>query len=348
MRVKTYTFEDVRKGMEILKEQFGPDTIIVDVKHNTANGNGTEGCGCEISIALDDDPFTAMENNLGDIRKKTEAIWSDAAKYLSDRLVSIETDMLTDRLKAYPTALKVLYDRMVRSGLDRYVALSLVSEVFAEMGSLSENSLKSAFMLKSRLGKRISLCKVMSAGASIALIGPTGSGKTETAKKLAAAMKEEGLDPVIIAFDPVKRGTYSEYINFSGKTSIPVQFISNAADLRNGAQDEQGARIVDITGHITHQRDAVQYLPGMKKLVVIPAGARDEAIDHYLGIMNYVSIEGLVFTKLDEYDRFGTVCNTILRLNRPIAALTGGTEAKDIVVPGPDTFGTILIEGKTW
>ncbi len=39
--------------------------------------------GCEISIALDNDPSVTMENNLGDVRKKTEAIWSDAAKYLS-------------------------------------------------------------------------------------------------------------------------------------------------------------------------------------------------------------------------------------------------------------------------
>lgn len=348
MRVKTYTFDDVRKGMEVLKEQFGPDTIIVDVKQNVANGNGTAKSGCEISIALDEDPFVSMENNLGDVRKKTEAIWSDAAKYLSDRLLSIESDMLTDRLKAYPTTLKILYDRMLRSGLDRYIALSLVSEVFAEMGSLSENSMKAVFVLKAKLGKRINLCNVMSDDASIALIGPTGSGKTEAAKKLALAMKEEGLDPLIIAYDPVKRGTYSEYINFSGKAGIPVQFASHAEDLKTQVQSGNEKKIIDITGHGAHQREALQCLPGMRKLAVFPAGARDEAIDQYLGVMNYVSIAGLIFTKLDEYDRFGTVCNTVLRLERPIAALTGGIEVKDIVVPGPDTFGTVLIEGRTW
>lgn len=348
MRVKTYTFEDVRKGMGALKEQFGPDTIIVDVKHNIAHGNGAATGGCEISIALDDDPFVAMENNLGDIRKKTEAVWSDAAKYLSDRLLSIESDMLTDRLKAYPTTLKVLYDRMLRTGLDRYVALSLVSEVFAEMGSFSENSLKSVFALKARLGKRISLCTVISDDASTALIGPTGSGKTEAAKKLALVMKEKGLDPLIIAYDPVKRGTYSEYINFSGKTGIPVQFASHAGDLKTQVQSGNEKKIIDITGHSAHQREALQCLPGMRKLAVFPAGARDEAIDDYLGTLSHWSIAGLIFTKLDEYDRFGTVCNTVLRLGRPIAALTGGMEGEHIVIPGPETFGTILIEGKTW
>jgi flagellar biosynthesis GTPase FlhF len=348
MRVKTYSFEDVRKGMEVIKEQFGPDTIIVDVKHNTANGNGAAKGGCEISIALDSDPFVAMENNIGDIRKKTEAIWSDAAKYLSDRLLSIESDMLTDRLKAYPTTLKVLYDKMLRSGLDRYVALSLVSEVFAEMGSLAENSLKSVFVLKAKLGKRISLCNIISTDESIVLMGPTGSGKTEAAKKLALAIQEEKACPTIIAFDPVKRGTYAEFISFSGKTGIPFHFAANMEELESCVHNITGKKIIDITGHINHQWEAFQHLPGMKKLAVFPAGARDEAIDQYLGTMNHSSIAGLIFTKLDEYDRFGTVCNTVLRLERPIAALTGGMEVKDIVVPGSDTFGTILIEGKTW
>lgn len=347
MRVKTYSFEDVRKGMEVIKEQFGPDTIIVDVKQNTVNGNGAAKNGCEISIALDNDPFAAMENSIGDIRKKTETIWSDAAKYLSERLTSIESDMLTDRLKVYPATLKVLYDRMLRSGLDRYVALSLVSEVFAEMGSLAENSLKSVFVLKAKLGKRINLYNAVSTDESIVLTGPTGSGKTEAAKKLALAIKEKNGCPTIIAYDPVKRGTYAEFISFSGKTGIPFHFAANSEELRSVVRTETGKKIIDLTGHLNYQREALQYLPGTKKLAVFPAAARDEAIDHYLGMMNY-SLAGMVFTKLDEFDRFGTVCNTVLRLLRPIAALTGGMDLKDIVVPGPDTFGTILIEGKTW
>ncbi len=348
MRVKTYSFEDVRQGMEVIKAEFGPDTIIVDVKQNITHGNCPARGGCEISIALDNDPIIEMENNLGDIRKKTEAIWSDAAKYLSDRLLSIETEMFVDRLKVYPTTLKVLYDRMLKAGLDRHIALSLVSEVFAEMGSLSENSLKAVFVLKAEFGKRISLCKIVPADESIVLMGPTGSGKTEAAKKLALAIREEKVCPVIIAFDPVKRGTYAEFIGFSGRTGIPFQFASNIEELRSCIDNEPGKKIIDITGHFNHQQEAIPYLAGMKKLAVFPAGARDEAIDRYLGTMNHLSIAGLVFTKLDEYDRFGTVCNTVLRLKRPVAALTCGMGTKDVVLPGPETFGRILIEGKTW
>ncbi len=163
MKVKTYTFDDIRKGMDVIKEQFGPDTIIMDIKQNSHNGNGWTKKGCEISIAVENDPAATVETDLGEIRKKTEAIWSDAARYLTERLVSIETDMLLDRLKAYPMPLKILHDRLVRAGLDRHVTMSLLSEVFAEIGSIAENSTKALFFTKAKLGKHISLCDIMAA-----------------------------------------------------------------------------------------------------------------------------------------------------------------------------------------
>jgi flagellar biosynthesis GTPase FlhF len=250
---------------------------------------------------VENEPGVALETDLGEIRKKTEAIWSDAARYLTDRLVSIETDMLVDRLKTYPMPLKILHDRMMKAGLDRHICMSLLSEVFAEIGSIAENSTKALFFTKTKLGRRIALCDALAPDESILLIGPTGSGKTETAKKLAAVMN-----------------------------------------------DGNGKKIIDITGHLTYQGEVVDNFRGMKKLVVFPAGMRDEMLEHYLGIMDSASISGLIFTKLDEQDRLGPLCNSILKLGRPIAALTGGAGIGEIMIPDQDTFGRILIEGRGW
>jgi flagellar biosynthesis GTPase FlhF len=348
MKVKTYTFDDIRKGMDVIKEQFGPDTIIMDIKQNNHNGNGWTKKGCEISIAVENDPAATVETDLGEIRKKTEAIWSDAARYLTERLVSIETDMLLDRLKAYPMPLKILHDRLVRAGLDRHVTMSLLSEVFAEIGSIAENSTKALFFTRTKLGKRISLCDIMAAEEPLLIIGPAGSGKTETAKKLARLMDDRDLHPSIIAFDPVRRGTYEELRVFSEQTAIPFQFATGIEDLRRKAREGSGKKLIDVTGHLTYQGEVVDSFRDMKKIVVFPAGTRDETMEHYLNIMDGTAIAGLIFTKLDEEERLGHLCNSILRLSRPIAALTRGVGTGDIVIPDLETFGRILIEGKAW
>jgi flagellar biosynthesis GTPase FlhF len=348
MKVKTYTFDDIRKGMDTIKEQFGPDTIIMDIKQDNHNGNGWTKKGCEISIAVESDPVATLETDLGEVRKKTETIWSDAAKYLSERLTSIELDMFVDRLKSYPTPLKILHDKMLRAGLDRKIALSLVSEVFAEIGVIAENSTKALFFIKAKLGGRIRLCDIMSAEESILLIGPTGSGKSETAKKLSAEMSGRGLNPSVIAYDPMHKGTYGEFVNFSNQTGIPFQFAANVEDLARKGHAGSGKQVIDLTGHIAYQREAVQCFQHMKKIAVFPAGVSDDAIDYFLSTLEGTPVSGIVFTKIDEYDRFGCVCNSLLNSARPVAALTGGFGIADMVIPEKETFGKILLEGKAW
>lgn len=346
MKVKTFTFDDIRKGMDVIKDQFGPDTIIMDIKQNSLNGNGWIKKGCEISIAVENDPAAAIESDIGEIRKKTEAIWSDAARYLTERLTSIESDMIVDRLKAYPMPLKVLYDRLARSGLDRYVIMSLLSEVYAEIGTIAENSTKAVFFLKAKLGKRIALFNAVTTDESLLLMGPTGSGKTETVKKLAFAIHNRDINVSVIGFDPVRKGSCDELQAFSEKTGIPFQFATTIEDLLKKFRETEGRKLIDVTGHLAYQKEVLDPFREIKKIAVFSAGSRDETIENYLDNMKGISIAGLIFTRLDEERRLGHLCNTIMKIGRPIAAMTRGAGVNDILVPDHETFGKLLIEEK--
>lgn len=58
MRIKTYVFDDVKRGIEVLKKEYGPDTVILDIKENI-KGIGNDKL-CEISIAIEDLEKTTM------------------------------------------------------------------------------------------------------------------------------------------------------------------------------------------------------------------------------------------------------------------------------------------------
>lgn len=348
MRVKTHSFEDIREGMEKIKETYGPDTIIVDIKHNNHNGYGWSKKSCEISVALDGDPGLC-ENDLGELRKRTESIWSQAAHFLSEKLVSVESEMIMDRVKTYPLPLKILLDKMVKNGVNRHLAMSMISDVYGEIGQLAGNSVKAAFFLKNVIARRIPLSDITDPDGAVILLGPTGAGKTETAKKLAGLMSDRQEQATIIVFDPVKRGSYDEYKAFSEKTGIPFVFTTGIDDLCLKVGKGTDKRIVDITGHVDFQEKIAERLSMVKKVVVLPAGARDEKMKSCLNkFMGMNNMAGLIFTKLDEEDSLGHLCHNLINLGQPLCCVTTGINLQDIVIPDVEILGKLFLEGNQW
>jgi flagellar biosynthesis GTPase FlhF len=204
MRVRTYSFDDIKKGMESIKAQYGPDTIIMDIKQNNSDGYGWSKKACEISIAVEDQSTASQDDYLLEMRRSTEAVWQYTTKCLSERLGSIESEMIRDRMKTYPISLKVLFDKMVKGGFNAYLAMELVSEVFTDVGHLVENSTKTLFFLKNAIAKRMKTCSLKDLQGPLVVLGPTGAGKTETVKKLSKMASEKEMPVSILAFDPVK------------------------------------------------------------------------------------------------------------------------------------------------
>jgi flagellar biosynthesis GTPase FlhF len=345
MRVRTYSFDDIKKGMDSIKEKYGPDTIIMDIKQNNLDGFGWSKKACEISIAVEDQPAAAQDDYLQELRRGTEAVWQHTTKYLSERLVSIESEIITDRIKTYPISLKVLFEKIVRSGFNASLALELVSEVYTEVGHLTENSTKTIFFLKNVLAKRMKTFSIVDSQEPFVVLGPTGAGKTETVKKLSKMAFEEGMPVSILAFDPVKRSSRVELLAFSESTGVPFQFTADLEDLITKMKQARGKLFVDLTGQMDIQRKIVDKLGEFKKIIVLPAGARDDKIEQYIRIFQNCNIAGLVFSKLDEEERLGNFCYSALMLNRPVCFMTKGIKFNDILPYDKETFSRILIEG---
>jgi signal recognition particle GTPase len=345
MRVRTYSFDDIRKGMDSIKEQYGPDTIIMDIKQNNLDGRGWSKKACEISIAVEEQSATVQDDYLLELRRGTEAVWQHTTRYLSERLISIESEIIRDRIKAYPISLKVLFDKIVKGGFDTTLALELVSEVYTEVGNLTENSTKTIFFLKNALAKRMKMYSVMDSLEPFVVLGPTGAGKTETVKKLSRMASEKGIPVSILAFDPIKKSSYDELLAFSGSTGVPFQFSTNLQDLITKIKQSTGKLFIDLTGQMDIQKTIIDKLGDFKKIIVLPAGARDDKIEQYIKTFQHCNIAGLVFSKLDEEERLGNLCYTVLTLNQPVCFMTKGIKLNDILPYEKETFSRILIEG---
>lgn len=344
MRVKTYVFEDVKAGMEAIKAQHGSDAMIVDIKQN---GNHVSQKRCEISIALEEDP---QQNacDLMDVRRKTEAIWNYALNLMNERLEGIETEIIKERTREYPLPLRVLFDKLVRNGFDRKLAMSLISEVFGEIGDDAQDSMKANTSMKRAMARQISLCSIVDEDEPILMLGPTGAGKTQTTKKLARLLADREKAVSIVAYDPFTKGSYDDLMSFSESQGLPFSFTTNEEDIGFIVERDRKQKIIDVTGHPNIQRKVLEKLRDINKIIVLPAGARDEKIRSYCSEFGDVTKSAVGFTKLDEEVNLGHLGHNLINLGQPLGFLTMGIGTDDIIIPDHESLFKILLEGNTW
>jgi flagellar biosynthesis GTPase FlhF len=257
--------------------------------------------------------------------------------------------MIMDKVKTYPLPLKVLFDKIIKNGVNARLAMSMISDVYGEIGQLAENSVKAAFFLKNIIARRISIYDITGSDDAVILLGPTGAGKTETAKKMAKLISDRQEQVTVMVFDPIKRGSYDEFRAFSDTTGIPFAFTTDIDDLCVKIGKCTGKKIIDVTGHVDFQERISERLPAIKKVIILPAGARDEKMTNYLKKFKGANhIAGVIFTKLDEEDSLGHLCHNLIALDLPLCSVTTGIHLRDIAIPSVEMLGKLFLEGNQW
>ncbi|HEY3278627.1 MAG TPA: hypothetical protein VGJ94_18570 [Syntrophorhabdaceae bacterium] len=344
MKIKTYLFDDVKEGMRKIKEEHGVDAIIVDIKNN---GSTASRKGCEISIAVDGDK-AIQGDDLEEMRRRMEGVWDHTARTMGSRVSSMEMEIMKDRVKTYPLPLRVIFDRMMKNGFEARTALSLVSEVYCALGSLAEDSPKAGFFVKRAITSRIKVHNPLISNVPVLFLGPSGAGKTETVKKLAALSVEHALRVSILTLGPARKAAFDDLRVFSRDKDIPFSAIQGEQDLITALGPGETRKLVDISGPLDIQKKMVARFANVEKIMVLPAGIRDEKMRACCGQFKNQNLSGLVFSKLDEEETVGHIFENLLKLGLPVAFLTMGPEERDIVTPTSDVLYKILIEGNTW
>jgi len=182
-------------------------------------------------------------------------------------------------------------------------------------------------------------------GAALALVGPTGVGKTTTIAKLAARCTRRfgagGL--MLITTDTYRIGAHQQLRTYGRMMGVPVHVAQDRAELvRLIASADPNARIlIDNVGvsqrdrHVSEQAAMLNGLPRpVERLLVLNSASQGDTLDEVARA--YTSDggrrpAGCIVTKLDESPRPGPALDIAIRYQLPIHyASTGQRVPEDL------------------
>ena len=175
-------------------------------------------------------------------------------------------------------------------------------------------------------------------GGVLALIGPTGVGKTTTTAKLAArfVLKHGPERLALLTTDSFRIGAHEQLRIYGDILGVPVHAVKDAADLRfalNALADKHLV-IVDTVGMSQRDRnlsEQIAMLAGVQapvQRVLLLNGAShgdtlNEVVHAYrqdagLGGEPGCGLDGCIITKLDEATHLGSVLDVVIRHRLPV------------------------------
>lgn len=158
----------------------------------------------------------------------------------------------------------------------------------------------------------------------MALVGPTGVGKTTTVAKLAAhAVLHHGADQVaLISTDHYRIGAGAQLGHYARLLGVPVYEVHESGELRSllARLGDRRVVLVDSAGMGAHDPRLVGQIdilraaqPGMHSILVLAANAHAQAMDDAVRAYLPLGPAGCILTKLDEAPRLGGALSVLIR-----------------------------------
>ncbi|WP_087852136.1 flagellar biosynthesis protein FlhF [Photobacterium andalusiense] len=177
---------------------------------------------------------------------------------------------------------------------------------------------------------------ILETGGVVALLGPTGVGKTTTVAKLAArAAMEFGPSQIaLVTTDNYRIGAHEQLATYGRIMGCPVRVAKDAQELADILHQLRHRRLVllDTAGmgqrdiRLSEQLDTLMQNSGAKirSYLVMPATSQRRVLEETIEHFRRIPLSGCVLTKLDESLSLGEIICVAIQNALPIAYLADG------------------------
>ena len=370
MRIKRFVAPDMRGALRRIREELGPEAVIL------SNGRCDE--GIEVTAAIDDAAVSAaphparasavpMADTVIEAVKPTAKAATRADAGGNARLLerrpspqTVQLDTVSEEVRGLRSLLELQLSDLAfgdlarrqpaRAGLVRRLgSLGLTRSVARELADAVPEGLEPGVAWKAALeGLAARLRTVPTEPADIegvvALLGPTGVGKTTTIAKIAArhVLRRGPRDVALVTTDSFRVGAHEQLRTFGRIMDIPVRVANDAAELRQSLDQFGDRRLVLVDTAGISQRDVrfaaqLNMLQSgsscMRVFLVLSAASQWLALDETLRAFGGRHLDGAMITKMDESTGLGGVLSVLVRHSLPVAYVSDGQRVPEDLAP---------------
>jgi flagellar biosynthesis protein FlhF len=249
-----------------------------------------------------------------------------------------------DRKHDLPEALFRLFTDLIDADLSEELARELVERVRAETPN---TELDDPMLVKARLARMLEAEIAIAGPISItpgrrrlvALVGPTGVGKTTTIAKLAAIYRlKQKRNVGLITVDTYRIAAVEQLRTYADIIDLPMQVVSTPREMREAVRRMAALDLIllDTAGRSPKDGIRLQELKAFlneaaadEVHLVLSSVASAQALRHMAERFAVVGTTALILTKLDEATSLGNVLPLLHASRLPLSYLTHGQNVPD-------------------
>ncbi len=247
-----------------------------------------------------------------------------------------------------------LFDTYTRL-LQQHVAEEMVTQLLTEIrGDLTGEQLREQSIVQERLLERVAalipeggpilLDGPLGKAKVVALVGPTGVGKTTTVAKLAAHFKlREHKNVGLITIDTYRIAAVDQLKAYARIIDVPLEVVLSPDELKDAVARMRWMDLILIDTAGRSQNDTIR-LNELKAFLdtiapdevhlVLSSTATPECLRSSVERFGQLGADRLIFTKLDEAVGFGVILEAIRQVNHRLSYVTMGQDVPDDIEVG--------------
>lgn len=386
MKVKCFYGDNLPEALAQVKAEMGSDAVIVKI--NKQRKKGFLGFfmppGVEVIAAVDNKKHEVTVNTAFKETEKAggniDKLYQDPANEHSDyravgalreesvsNQISEIKSLLQEQFSAkqsqnmvYPKAFQYLFEDLLARDVDEKLAREIIDQALHQVKQPlwdDQRAVEEAVLgIITEYIYRFQRGPVGEKGR-IALIGPTGVGKTTTIAKLASIFSVIDEKRVaLITLDTFRVGAVGQLKTYADIISIPIEVAHTPQELRAllVKHDDKGIVLIDTAGkspynklEIAKTKGFLDACPGVDVYLVLSAAANRKDMAETVNRYSQMNITNLIFTKLDETNSYGNVLNIINEYKQGVAYITTGQDVpNDIEAPAPEKIAKLILQGR--